>query len=511
MKTIFFRARIAILLLVPTIILINIFYTGQTEFWKGKYDPSYAYLLNGLNLATTGGNIGHIDHPGTTVQVSSAIIIKIVYEFRNPDDSLQSDLLHNPEYYLKCIAWTFTLINCLLIFLSGIVFYKLSSEITYGLLFQSFTLNEILLRHAFYEVKPEPVLLGAVILLMMVFLRNYYSATSADKSISNHTNIKKEYYSYRYVLLFGIIIGFCIATKINSIPLVIIPLLFINKLKEKIIYITSALFAFVVFTLPISDRYIAFLRWLKNIAFHSGYYGNGTKEIINATRFFENMYFTIRHQPFIIWVVLLSIIIIAIQISRKKYDRNLKILIVFVLVQLISFVMVFKHFRLHYLIPVIPTIAMNLFIMFQMAGLKKMHRNLLIIPVVILLFLFNIRIIYSYQNHKKIIKIENISNSKSDFINIYAYQCSSQLFALSIGDDYAKKKHAVVLENIYGKQYFYDYWSKKLHDWQTPVSLDSLRKFNKNLYFISTGEAIREYTTIFRLKYISEEKYLIEE
>ncbi len=43
-----------------------------------NYDPDYTYMLDALNLARM-KNIGHIDHPGTTVQAAGAIVLKSVH------------------------------------------------------------------------------------------------------------------------------------------------------------------------------------------------------------------------------------------------------------------------------------------------------------------------------------------------------------------------------------------------------------------------------------------------
>ena len=84
-----------LLLIIPCVLLIEFTSEKQPYFWDNRYDPSYAYLLNGLNLSLTHGNVGHIDHPGTTVQVMAAFIIKVTYQFRNK--SIPLSLIHISE------------------------------------------------------------------------------------------------------------------------------------------------------------------------------------------------------------------------------------------------------------------------------------------------------------------------------------------------------------------------------------------------------------------------------
>ena len=65
------------------------------------------------------------------------------------------------------------------------------------------------------------------------------------------------------------------------------------------------------------------------------------------------------------------------------------------------------------------------------------------------------------------------------------------------------------MEKLYGEQYFYNVFSKQLYNWKQIISLDTLIKSHKKLilyaneYYLSSG-------TPFKLKLISEGKYLIE-
>ena len=87
-----------LLLIIPCVLLIEYTSVKQPYFFDKRYDPSYAYLLNGLNLSLTYGNVGHTDHPGTTVQVMAAFIIKATYQFRDKSIPMAEDVLRNPEF-----------------------------------------------------------------------------------------------------------------------------------------------------------------------------------------------------------------------------------------------------------------------------------------------------------------------------------------------------------------------------------------------------------------------------
>jgi hypothetical protein len=490
-----------ILLIIPVTILLIINTNNKTEFWKGKYDPEYCYLLNGLNLANQFGNIGLYEHPGTTVHVLSAIIIKTTHAFRKTNNDLSTDVLLFPEYYLRVIAWTFTIINCLLIFFSGLMVFKLTNELSYGLLFQSISFLSTSVYHAFYRVSPEPVLFGAVILFMLVFLSKYYFNRSFTV-IKIKYSISRKFDLDVYVLVSGLIMGFCLATKINSVPLILLPLLFISGLKNKVVFLMITLISFIVFTIPIARHYISFLVWIKDLFFHSGYYGRGNEEIINLKLVSGNILTFIKYEPIILFSMVMSLVFIVKQFIQKKYDVHFKILTGLFFVQILDLLMVLKHFRLHYFIPIIPTIAVSLFIILQITALSKIHKTLLIVSFIVIILVINL-------NSKNYISTVYHPVNQTACINVYAYSCNSPIYALAFGDGRANKMNAPLLEKLYGKQYFYHLWTKEFSDWNHTISIEAFTKLKKPLFFYADENYLKELPTPFKLELISEGKYLI--
>src|SRR4029079_1248187 len=86
-----------ILLLLPALLIVVAFQirTASGPYWFSEnLDPSYAYLLNSLNISNL-HRPNHIDHPGTPVQTLGAVIIRIL----NPtaDESTRArEVLKNP-------------------------------------------------------------------------------------------------------------------------------------------------------------------------------------------------------------------------------------------------------------------------------------------------------------------------------------------------------------------------------------------------------------------------------
>jgi len=63
--------ELGLLTIIPVIIFVLgfLFFKDIANFYMSWYDPVYAYLFNGTNLAQELFDIGHTDHPGTPLQI----------------------------------------------------------------------------------------------------------------------------------------------------------------------------------------------------------------------------------------------------------------------------------------------------------------------------------------------------------------------------------------------------------------------------------------------------------
>jgi hypothetical protein len=165
--------------------------------------------------------------------------------------------------------------------------------------------------------------------------------------------------------------------------------------------------------------------------------------------------------------------------------------------------MIFKNFELHYFIPVIPTIAVNIFMILQILNFSKIIRASAIL-------IFVIMCIYLNKEFPRISPPEYSIIDENNCINIYSYNCSSPMFGLKFGNEYSLNMNTPYLEKIYGKQYFYNLWVRAITDWQDTISIDELAGKNKPIYLYMYEPYIKDWPTPFNLKKVSEGKFLIE-
>lgn len=73
-----------------------------TPFYLHNADPEYCYFFNALNILQ-GKSPGHVDHPGTPLQMLGALVIRLASILTNDghsSDSLVSNALDFPEFQL---------------------------------------------------------------------------------------------------------------------------------------------------------------------------------------------------------------------------------------------------------------------------------------------------------------------------------------------------------------------------------------------------------------------------
>jgi len=486
-----------LLLVLPLTFLLNVAYNNKTEF---EQDPNYMYLFNGLNLTTHPGNIATYTQ-GTTAVELSAVIMRVAHLFRNTDDNFTDDVLKNPQLYIKIVVKTFGVLICLILFFSGLFILKMTNELIYSFIFQAVpAFSGSVTLWSFESFAAEPILLSGVILFIIIILRKFYFNKSFGESIISFFGRKITI--DRFSIIIGVMTGFCLATKINALPLLLLPLLLIPKIQDKFLFLIITSISYIFFTLPVAHLYKLTLSWYASVFFHTGIYGEGSEGIINPETFIQNLRIFISNETVIVFVISVSVLFLVIQAIRRKFDVSFKILACLTIVQLADVVIVLKHFYLYYFIPILPTLAVNVFIISQSFKARIFWKAALILSLIFGSFFLNKdlgkRIPHLYQTENPV-----------DGINIFSYQSTSPLYALKLGDDASRNANSQRLKELYGDQYFYDIWNKIIITWNDTLSIDSLLKQNEKVYLHALDQYMQELPPPFEIKYLNKGTYLI--
>jgi len=483
-----------VLLVLPVVMALTALFLNDARgpYWLGSNsDPEYVYLLNAANLAGLKG-VGHIDHPGTPVQVLGAVTIKIVHFFNfSSETDWRTDVLQRPEYYLKAINIVILVLNILMLLTLGMFTYFLTDNLWLSFWLQLSPFFSItLLRFGLTRVTPEPLLFFSSSLMIMVLI--FVWQAHWDNSSTPGENVVM-------IFIFGIITGFGIACKVTFIPLMVIPLILFRKIKNKIVYLFAAMISFVVFTLPIIRMYPRFFDWIFNLLTHSGHYGSGASKLISTQKYIKNIKHLLVGNPFFSIILGLALVIVITTLLIPRLRKTLctaihfKLLAAVAAAQLIGLLMVSKHSAHHYLLPVLNLSGIAFFFIFfyfkHLLGQYDVNPKILFASTAIFLALLSILVNPVGNLNKTITRLtrlkersltihQEVKSNYQDYAKVFYYGSSAPEYALKFGNDLSRSYHSQALEKLYKNVYFYDIWTKRFtgFDYHRAIPLKTIRE-----------------------------------
>ncbi|MEZ4906836.1 MAG: hypothetical protein R2771_04140 [Saprospiraceae bacterium] len=460
------------LLVIPTIFI----YFGL-NFNRGMYggDPEYAYLLNGL-LIDEGKYVGHIDNPGTPVQIYSSIMLAVSDFFiGDKNESIETNVLKNPDPYLEIQRNGFVILNGILFFLMGLLIFYHSGIIWLALILQlSPFLSSNLIEHAWTRTSPEPMLILATGIMIFALIKYYYSRTKSWKY---------------YPIIFSLISGLGLATKATFFPIVLIPLfIFFNK-KEIKKYLLWIIPSFIFFTLPALPLYPNMAGWFFRLAFHTGTYGHGKSGLIDFSQYGTDFFNILKNNIQLGISIGLFFVFIFIEILNGKFKQTFKQSLSFRLffsigIAILSGVFfVAKHYHAnHYLIPVNSIIGIFAVTLIWYLNEKyNLIASLKFLPLILTMtFVFsaflNIPSLktanwgYIITDDEYIEVNDRLNNEYKDYTKFYFYPVALNKYsALRWGNIYSRQKFTPALEKLYPEGLFYNYQKDKFEFWETQL------------------------------------------
>lgn len=269
-------AAVGLLLLgvlpLATVPLIAAMRTATGPYWqRSNIDPTYAYLLNSLLIAS-GKGAQHSDHPGTTVQLVGAATIRVVHAVSGRA-ALPDDVLRRPEAYLGAMHQVLVGILVATLLFGGAAIARTTGSLTAALLFQ---LTPFLAVRPFLDlrlVKAEPLLIPLVLAFGAVLVIE--SLAPAGPSARAR------------VIALGVLAGAAMATKVTAAPLLVLPFALARSWRQRLLYPAAAAGTFAAITIPAMAAPGRLFRFLFKFATHTGAYGSGDAGFITPDLFVE--------------------------------------------------------------------------------------------------------------------------------------------------------------------------------------------------------------------------------
>lgn len=457
------------------------FYLGPNQ------DPEYAYLLNSLDILQL-TSPAHTDHPGTPLQVLGALVILLEYGivslFRNTG-SIQYEVLSNPESYLKSIN---LVLNCLILalsYLAGLKVYRLGKN---WLLIVSVQLTPLLfaaLLFATTRVSPEPLLIVNALLLYLILIPVFLSEYRITSSKTS--------------MILGIILGLGLATKVTSLPLILLILLPKSN-KDKALTATSSILTFLILTIPIWPRLLRLGKWLVKIALHDGRYGRGEAGLPTSDTLWESFKNLFLEAPgFFVFVGLLSGFLLYLLLKNKGSFKSesqrdyFKALLIITSIMIIHTAITVKHPPVHYMLPSIALFGITIILLsntpddlWPLSSHPRIPSYLLgtfLAIAIVLSLTSNVNRLRRIQNYRdSVAEIQELSIlSNQDCEVITYYRSSSVQYALAFGNSWSNLNLGDSLIDLYSRLTFYDIWAQKFYGYEGTITsknslLSRLRK-----------------------------------
>lgn len=495
-------APYVILLILPVIFSLFLYKHKSSYgeyFLSRNYDPSYPYLINSLNLAQFSGyGVGLINHPGTTVQELGAVVILIVHYFRSGTGDLVNDVIAEPEVYLYKIFLTFLLMYFSALLFLGICTFKTLWSLKTALFLQltpfSFYAEDVLFQMT--NICVEPLLVITLLVLIAVIIKYVH------KSDINQNSLK-------CIILFGLLCGIGLATKISFFPVLIIPLLLIRQIKYRGLFLFISGVTFLLFVSPAFSisNISEFVTWIKDLVTHSGKYGTGNENIVETSYYIDNVK-TIFTGNLIFSLSYILLLLLFILQFFKKFSTLIKTNKYYYLMTGILAAMTFqvlivaKHFSFYYMIPVFMfsitglyianNILVSLFSEYFTNRSKYKYYTAAAALIISAIFIFQYKPVRKKISHigngrnEAHIILDSLEKSHKNDIVISTYECSSREFALYLGCFYAgtqRDRYMQIIKDKYPDSFYYNRWDNRFYEvWDENYIKTRLLNANK-FYF----------------------------
>ena len=496
-----------VLIIIPCLLFVTSLETIQTRnksWYSGGYDPEYAYLLNSLNTARF-RLPGHIDHPGTTTQVAGGIVLEGAWLIDPRGENLTQSVLTEPEHYIRVLNIATAIIGSLALYIFALFLYHRTRNIWYSLLLQLTPfVSGFLLFNGFTRVTQEVMQMIAGFAMATVALIWFFDPHHKD--------------SRKYIILFGIIAGFGMASKVLFAPLLIIPLVLLKNFRHKIMFVALSIIAFVFFTLPILKMYPHMLNWFYQLFIHSGQYGSGNTEIIDSSKYFNELLNLFIINPVLAAIFGFSVLILIGLIINKLIKRGepfspmSRLFLAVVLAQSAGYLLIAKQPKAAYLLPYESVAAINVVLIvclissfFKSKYAKTGAIAIITATLMILGIPYGItqkETLYSSEHN---VLMENGWQAAISAPGRKGIICSnpgsSPVAGLYFGNAYSIRRYSSDLQQIYQDYYILDTYNNNINQWDgVPIEIETLfAKYKEQLYIVGSENELNSVRELLQI------------
>lgn len=305
------KGTAAALFILPVFLFLSVYFfkLAGGPYYLNYYDPGYVYLVNSINVMQF-ENVGHIDHPGTSLQIFGAVILKILL-FGKSEAQILDAVFSNPESYLNILNKSLVLINCVALLALGIFAYRKTKNLIFSLLIQLSVFISFEIYYGLVIFSPENFLILSIILISGTLVYYVYDDNSDKHMLA-------------LAITLGIVCGFGSVSKLNFVPMCLLPLLLLKGFRNKLIFVLASAITFVIFFLPAISNIGRFLKWSGNLTVNNGIHGKTALSGFDLALYLENIVTIFSKDIFFATIFALIIIVLIYDLIVWRKARSVQ-------------------------------------------------------------------------------------------------------------------------------------------------------------------------------------------
>jgi hypothetical protein len=412
--------------------------------WLGlNSDPDYAYLLNALNLAS-GLPSGFGGHPGTPIEILGAAVLRAWHPMLD-SRLLAEAVIAQPEPYLLAMKSLLAALYAGTLAFVGLRVRGLTGSTVAVLLAQASPLLSAAALQSTLQVKPEPLQLALAALLFVV-------ALEVAQGERRRGDVK-----------FGVLAGALLATKITSLPLVIVPLVMLRGCRQHLVFALSAFVSAAILTAPAWESLANLVVMMTGIATHTGEYGRGPAGLFDLVKWLSGLWFVVANSPIFVLAVLVGAG--SLVNSRRCADPLAKLRASMIIAMVACAFMVARHpIDLRYLAAGLALVGPSLALVWLQFGDngRAFHMHAAAVAALAASGLLVVGSTYRTLLQRRAEQLEVAEFVGARFAGvttILSYAASSEAYALHFGNAYAGQRYSQALARAFPGALYFEPWT----------------------------------------------------
>lgn len=471
-------------------------------------DPDYVYFMSGLSISEGFLKVGHIDHPGTPLQILIGVLFRIVFLFRGNNVSYIEDVFLHPDLYLSSANLFITVITTALLVYAGYKTFNITKSVFYAVLVQTAPFLPVIWYDLIGRITPELMMPFPIILLTLLVIKIYYAENSV---------------SYKTVILLALVSAFGLSLKLTYVLLWMIPFFVIDTWRKRFFFAGLSFILFFLLAMPVTLQLNVFWGWVKNLFIHSGQYGGGESNIIDFASLIPNLkeLYGYEKRYFYVYFSLIAVFSGYLIYFRKKAEKTMVLIAISVILTIaVQLLITGKHYAHRYFIPVLLLSPLMIFIIAEM--IKKFY------PKKIITYIINLGIvgilIWNVQFNRQWLPtktealgtdVENrmntwhvaqsLDNNSYKIIASQNYGCPFIEYTLMYSTVWANHKkqeeYKPILNRLYPDTYNFFTWDNSMRYWGEKFNAQKAASSGKKIYlYLERNEEELFNRTISKLK-----------